>query len=916
MIVLNSCPKKTIKKLLIVLSVIVSLNSFSQKNDSILISETFKDYQLINVLAHLESKYNIRFYYKLEWLTEDLVSYTFSNNTLQEVIEKIARSQEMDFYIRQNNVVFMPERDIIRIYSEINGFHNSAIPVDYSQLIIIGSPKEYQKNKKTYISGKVMNGANAEPINGASIVVNNTEFYAISGLHGEYKIELRPGIYNITVSSVGFENSDNSIELVSSGTLDIELFEKSLRLDEVKVYAQKADRNVSGNQMSIVQLDAKNIKQLPSITGEKDLMKSFTMMPGVQSVGEFGAGINVRGGGEDQNLFLMEGAPIFNTSHLMGLISVVNPDAVTNVTLYKGHIPTDYGERVASVMDIQLNDYNIEKFRGTGGLGIYNSRLSAEGPLFNKRMIYKIGGRTSYSDFLLHKIPDYYLMNSSAKFYDLNALITLNFKKDHVTFFGYNSNDNFNYANQYVYDYGNTLGSVNWVHRFNEDIATSFLVSYSKYKIASEDRNDSTNYYQLNSQISQLSSKLKCSFTRLSKHKIDFGIQGIQYNIKPGTLKNLIKSEEIPNEIMDEKAMEFAGFISDAYDITDNLSIQMGLRYSKYLYLGSRVIYNYTEGLPRETTSVSDSMVYGDGEQIMSDQGIEPRLSVKYKFFHNSSIKISYNRNKQYISLLSYSSISSPEDIWKLSDPYVKPVLSDQYAIGYYHNFNNNIFETSLELYYKKLSNLIEYKNGAKLSMNEHVETQLLNAEGTNYGIEILLKKNAGKVDGWISYTYSRAFKQTSGTYKGDQINRNEIYPSQYDKPHDLSIAINYHVNRRLRFGFNFALTSGRAVAFPEYTANVGKYKYVYYSDRGKYRLPPYHRLDLSVSYDESLRKKKFWKGSWTFSILNIYARNNTYSMFFKKENASEFNNYKEYTSYKLYLIGIPLPTLTYNFKF
>jgi hypothetical protein len=916
MIYFTTLLKNSVKDFLIILSVFVSMNCFSQNADSILVTEELKDQPLIDVLTHLETKYNIRFYYKLEWLTEDRVSYSFNNNTLQEVVERIAHSQDMDFYIRQRNVVFMPEKDLVRIFGELNGFQNSAIPINYNQLVIVGDPKDYQKNKKTYLSGKVLNGANDESLIGASVIINNTDLYAISGSHGEYKIELRPGIYNITVSSVGFENSENSIELVSSGTFNIELFEKSLKLDQVTVFAQKADRNVSGNQMSVIQLDSRNIKQLPSITGEKDLMKSFTMMPGVQSVGEFGSGINVRGGGEDQNLFLIEGAPVFNTSHLMGLISVVNPDAVTSVTLYKGHIPTEYGERVSSAMDIQISDYEIGKFRCAGGLGIYNSRLSIEGPLFNKKVTYKIGGRTSYSDFLLHKIPDYYLMNSSAKFYDLNALITVNLKKDHLTFFGYYSHDYFNYAHQYLYKYGNTLGSVNWVHRFGESLSSSLLFSYSKYVISSEDYNDSLNTYQLNSGISDLNSKLKLTYTGFKNHKLEAGIQAIKYNIQPGTQKNLIKTNEVPVKTMDENALEFAGFINDVYDITDKISLQLGVRYSLYRYLGSKVIYKYAEGSSRKLSNVSDSTVYGDKQTIMTDQGFEPRLSLKYRFLQSSSIKVSYNRNRQYVSLLSYSSVSSPEDVWKLSDPFIKPVVSDQFAIGYYQNFNNNIIETSVELYYKKLNNLIEYKNGAKLSLNNHVETEIVNAEGTNYGVEFLLKKNAGKVDGWITYTYSRALKQTSGFDMDDQINKNNIYPSQYDKPHDLNIAVNYHVNRRFRLGFNFALTSGRAVALPEYTFKQGRYLLVYYSDRGKYRLPPYHRLDLSISYDESLRKKKFWKGSWTFSVLNLYARKNTYSVFYKKEKPSEKNNYKEYSLYKLYLIGIPMPTLTYNFKF
>jgi hypothetical protein len=314
--------------------------------------------------------------------------------------------------------------------------------------------------------------------------------------------------------------------------------------------------------------------------------------------------------------------------------------------------------------------------------------------------------------------------------------------------------------------------------------------------------------------------------------------------------------------------------------------------------------------------NIEDSIVYGKNDIIANYGGIEPRLSIKYQFSKSSAVKISYNLNRQYISRISYSSISSPEDIWKLSDTYIKPMKVHQVAIGYFKNFLNNKLESSVELYCKGLNNIIEYKNGALLSFNDHIETELTSADGYNYGVEFLLKQNYGRIDGWVAYTYSRSFIQTSGTYLSEMVNNNGVYPSQYDKPHDLTIYLNYRVNRRLRLGLNFNFTSGRSVTLPEYVYRQGSSELVYYSDRNKYRLPPYHRLDLSFSYDESLRKVKKWKGSWTFSILNIYGRKNAYSIFYKRESPSIHNDYKLFSTYKLYLIGVPMPVITYNFRF
>jgi hypothetical protein len=879
---------------------------------------------LIGFFHDIEEKYPVKFYFKNEWFIDDSISLSLDNTPLTRALDRITDAKPFIYQIVQGNmVVFMPKEDVAMLLGQM---------IDMDQgfdlnIISVGNPNEAGKFKKVELKGKVKDGKSGEPLIGANLQIEKTTQGCVSNVSGNYSLIVAPGIYNLIVTSIGYEKAIYKVKIISNGSLDFELFEKSLKIDEIAIYAQRPDKNVRSSQMSLVEMDAKSIKQLPSLTGEKDILKSFTMMPGVKSVGEFGSGINVRGGGEDQNLYLIEGAPIYNTSHVFGLMSVINPDIVNNVTLYKGHIPANYGERVSSVMDIQVKDNNCKVLRAKGGIGLYNSRLMFEGPITNENLTFKIGGRTSYSDWLLKRIPDYYLQNSSASFYDINAFLNWNFKNNRITVFAYNSQDKFNYAHQQAYNYGNTLGSVNWSHFFNQNLSSLLTLAYSQYDASKDELQSVFEKSRIASQIKYASVKYNVKYNGINHHTIDGGLQVIRYQVQPGKKSPLDSSSLIPiQSLSSQRAIEDALYVNDLFDINEHFAINAGLRFSGYYLLGPQTILDYKKGYGLSPITVSDSVIYKKNNIVQSYYGIEPRLSFKIQFNERNSVKLSYNRNDQYISLISYSSISTPNDVWKLSDTYMKPIISDQYAIGYYRNFKNNIIETSIEVYYKKLSNLTEYKNDANIEMNEHLETELINASGKNYGVELLLKKNKGKLDGWISYTYSRSLKKTNGYFPEEKINNNTYYPSSYDKPHDLTITGTYHINRRWRFAGNFSYSTGRAVTLPEIKYTVPNDMYsiyktisneiIYYSDRNKYRLPDYHRLDLSLSMDESLRIRKKWKGSWTFSVLNVYARKNAYSVFYKKEEPTKSNNYNTFSLYKLYLIGQPLPTLTYNFIF
>ncbi|MBN2520669.1 MAG: carboxypeptidase-like regulatory domain-containing protein, partial [Bacteroidales bacterium] len=592
---------------------------YPQNIDTLRISGSYSNITLTSFLNELEKELPVYFYFKEEWFTNEIISLNYSNLPLNVVLSKAIEGKAYIFQVIQNNmIIFLPKEEVAFIVGDMIDLSEEMADLS---MIVIGDPNEAGKYKEVELKGYVKDGKTRESLIGATIQIENTTQGGITNLKGEYSLILKPGIYTLIISSIGYEKSVYKVKIISSGNLDIDLFEESLKIDEIAIYAQRADKNVRSSQMSIVELDARSIKQLPSITGDKDVLKSLTMMPGVKSVGEFGSGINVRGGGEDQNLYLIEGAPVFNTSHVFGLLSVINPDAVNYLTLYKGHIPAGYGERVSSVMDIQIKDNNSKKLGSKGGIGLYNSRLMIEGPIYKNlpgrqasKLTFKIGGRTSYSDYLLTRIPDYYLQNSSASFYDLNGLLNLNIKNNRFALFGYNSYDKFKYASDIAYEYENRLLSFNWAHFFNSNLGFNFLASASQYNVTKDDLKPEYEEKRIKSQIQYSSIKYNLTYSGIAKNTFDAGIQSIYYLIKPGNQSPLNDSSLIPREIlMKEQAFENAIYINDVYEINNNISINAGLRYSRYDYIGPRTISQYIDNAPISPNSFIDTSAYNKG---------------------------------------------------------------------------------------------------------------------------------------------------------------------------------------------------------------------------------------------------------------------------------------------------------------
>jgi len=890
--------------------------SWLQNLDGVRISAEFRHMSVSDIFRQLEKTYPYKFYFKEEWFSKDSITIRIENRGIDETLKKILGDKPFTYRVlSSNNFIFLPKEKVAMLSGELVNYSDNSI-TDLS-FIKVGKPEEAGKYKSVTVTGRVTDGKTNEPVIGATIQVPNTQRGVVSNLQGKYSLGLSPGLYAIEISSIGYEKAQYNVKVLSNGELNFELFEKSVALEDIVIYGQRIDRNVSGHQMSMIELDIKSIKQLPSASGTKDILKGLTSMPGIKSVGEFSSGINVRGGGEDQNLYLVNGAPLFNTSHVLGLFSVINPDAVEKLSLYKGHIPASYGERVSSIVEIHTLETPPVKAKVKGGVGIYDSRLMVNLPIYKDKIYFDFGGRSSYSNWILKNSKVISLRNSLASFYDVNGTLHMNLGKSHISLSGYTSNDIFRFSSEVKYIYGNYLGSLNWNYMFSSNLAGYLTLAYSQYNVEKDNISNKYTASKLASGITYKSLKYRLKYTAIKGHTLDAGFGIVRYDVPEQKINPLNEISLINSAtLQSEQAYEGSFFINDEYNFSEYLSFNAGLRISGYMEIGPATLAQYAAGNIRDSSTITGLRTYNKNASIQTYYGFEPRLSSRFQIDEHSSVKVSYNRNIQYLSLISYSSVSTPSDAWKLADPYIKPLIANQVAIGYFRNFLSNTIEFSVEMYYKSLRNVIEYKNGGNFEMNRHIEDVLLNASGRNYGVEVLVKKSSGKVEGWLSYTFSRSLRKTDGLYPTELINDNKYFPSSYDIPHDLTVVMNYHVNKRVQFSGNFSFASGRPITLPEYKFSIGNDYAVYFSDKNAYRLPAYHRLDLTMTVDESLKIKKKWRGSWSFSILNVYGRKNPYTIFFRKADPSALNDYNPYSLFKLYLIGTPVPTLTYNFVF
>ncbi|NML65300.1 TonB-dependent receptor [Hymenobacter sp. RP-2-7] len=762
-------------------------------------------------------------------------------------------------------------------------------------------------NGRATLSGRVRD-ARGESVVGALVYGDVPTNGVSTDQFGAYTLTLPVGRQRLNVRSLGFKNTTRQLNLLGNGRLDVELEEDITPLKEVVVEGEKA-KNVTSLRMGVAKLDIKDIKQIPTVFGEADVLRVVLLLPGVKSIGEGNTGFSVRGGGADQNLVLYNDAVIYNPTHLFGFFSAFNTDMLKSAELYKSTVPARYGGRLSSVLDVVTRDGNRKQFSATGGLGLLTSRLTLEGPLAGGRGSWLVGGRTSYSNWLLKQLPSRTLQNSAAGFYDLSGHLAYDLNERNSLYAtGYFSHDQFRLASDTVYTYSNTAASLKWKHTLSSQLYGVLTGTFSRYQYGLRSDRTATTASELAYNLNQ--GGVQLDFTRFagSQHTLEFGGSSLLYHIAPGQLTPLgAASLVVGTTIQPEQALESALYVADRFDLSARLALDVGLRYSLYNALGPRSVLTYQPGLSRSENTVTGTDSYRPGQLLATYQGPEWRFSAKYMLNDVSSVKASYNRTRQYIHQLTNTTVVSPTDNWKLSDNYIQPQVADQVSLGYYHNFRSNSLEFSVETYYKLLHNFLDYKDGAVLLLNPHLETDVVNARGRAYGAEFLLRKTTGKLNGWLSYTYARSLVQVNTAT--DQVNDGNWYPSNYDKPHDVTLVGNYRFNRRISASLNFNYSTGRPITLPlsqYYLHNVLR---VFYSERNAYRVPDYYRVDLAFNLEGNHKIKKLAHGSWTLAIYNLLGRRNPYSIYFQAQQG-------QINGYQLSIFGQPIPTVTYNFRF
>ncbi len=767
--------------------------------------------------------------------------------------------------------------------------------------------------EKFTISGYVKNSENQEVIIGASVVIKENGLGTSSNEYGFFSITIPQGTCTVVITYIGMETVEKIITLDKNTKIDFDITSKATELTEVKISAKRKSDNVKKIEMSTVQMDIKSITKMPALLGEPDVIRTIQTLPGVSTVGEGASGFNVRGGNIDQNLILLDEAPVFNSSHLFGFFSVFNPDAVKSVKLIKGGINAQYGGRASSVLDVRMKDGNRNKYTGSGGIGVIFSRLTLEGPIpfTKKKASFIVAGRRSYVDILSKPFRKGALKEAKFYFYDLTAKANWDINNRNKVFLsGYFGRDVFG-SSAFGFNWGNSTTTLRWNHLINEKIFLNTTAYYSNYdyNLGTAIEDGASDGFNWKSNIINYSIKPEFTWYPNSKNTVKFGVQSIYYDLKPGTAEFSSGGIRSSITLANKNALETAVYIENEQKIGSKIIVSYGLRFSGYQFIGKGKSYNYNDtlvGKEKELLSVTDNEA---GKIIQEYYNPEPRIALKYDVNNNSSIKASYNRMAQYIHLLSNTAASTPLDMWTLSTNNIAPQIANQVAAGYFRNIGTkSIIETSVEVYYKTMTNQLEYIQNASLLLNETYEGQLLAGLGRSYGVEFFARKNEGRLTGWMSYTFSRSERQT------ESINQNNWYPARFDKTHNLNVIASYNLTKRIELGANVVFTTGAPSTFPNSKISVQGLNYAHIANDGRnnYRITPYHRVDLSVTFKPKVKENRKWYGEWVVSVYNVYARKNAFTIYFRTNPEDP----KQTQAVQYTIISTVIPSVSYNFKF
>jgi len=916
--------------ILIYLILLSAASAYGQAADYTF-SGDFDNVPFESFVESLEKSSGLTFFYRPEWTSGVTITAKGEGLSLTEVLLQSLEPLGLTCYMDGGNNVFILRGSIIRLEDVIaadrvresaepeNEVPNETMERKYfgserepvrTESVVIGRSADAGQGSMVKLYGRIWNKESGEALLGATIYFPDTETGIITDQYGQYQVVLPAGHHQLSVHSLGMKVKQYDLSIYSDGRLDVEMENEIIPLNEVVISSDRY-QNVSGIQMGYSRLDIQTIKEIPLVMGEKDLIRVAQLLPGVQSVGEGSSGFNVRGSSADQNMFYIDRIPVYNTFHLFGFFSAFSPDIIKEFNLYKSNIPVEYGGRIASVFNVTTREGNKNQFTARGGISPITGHVAVEGPLKKEKHSFVLSARSTYSDWILKFLEDPSLRNSKASFYDLSAAVTIDPDESNlIKIFGYYSSDHFQYSDVLSYDYQNTGAAVTWRHRISSSLSSDMAAVFSNYSFGTVNQEFPSSSYSHDYRIGQGELLADFKWVPVRKHLITFGGKVIYYHLDRGKIapfgdQSVMKSSELGVD----NGIESAIYFSDKYEIIPGITLYGGIRYSLFNNLGPAEIFTYSANAPRDPSNVSDTLTFSPGALIKSYSGPDFRFAANLRTGPSSSVKLSYNRTRQYIFLLTNTIAIAPTDQWKLCDYHIRPLYGDQVSAGFFKDFPGTGVQASAEVYLKKIHNIVEYKQSADIIGSQHIEQDVLQGKQDAYGIELMLEKETGKLNGWVSYTFSRSEITVDGTFPWQRINDGKPYPSNYDKPHALNLVMNYRVNRRLSLSGNVVYSTGRPVTYPVSSYYLRGQEIISYSQRNEYRLPDYFRIDLSVNLEGNLKARKNIHSYWMVNIYNLTGRKNAYSIYFRSEEG-------QLNSYRMAIFGTAIVSLSWNFKF
>ncbi len=899
----------------------------------LLVSGDYRDISFIEFVKAVELQTEATFYYVDEWVTGVRITAEGTDLSLHKILTNALLPVGIHHYLDEfGNIYLTYEYPLIPFLPDFgeSGFTTSMDSVanrrgritsaeqryieghklGLPETLVVGNDQSGIGQTEAIIHGKIIDSETGEPLIGATIYVEILKKGAATDVDGRFYLVLSPGKHRASFNCMGMVPKQHELHVHSSGNIVVQMAKGLIPITEVVIRADRFN-NVRGSQMGFERLNYKTIKEVPVVLGEKDLLKVAAMLPGVQTVGEGTSGFNVRGGSADQNMIYVNKVPVYNSSHLFGFFTSFSPDIVKDFSLYKSNLPARYGGRLSSIFDISTRQGNMNKYTVRGGISPITGHVAVEGPIIKDKSAFVLSARSTYSDWILGRLEDPELRNSNAAFYDLAGTATYEpDEKNLVKAFGYYSKDAFTLGATNQYAYSNGGGSINLKHRYNSRITGDLALVFGQYTFSTLNEEVESESYSHDYRIGHYEIKADNTWLLSGRHKVTFGASGIYYDLLRGLVEPLGENSlRFPVDLGSERGVELAGYVADEILLAQRLTVYLGFRYSAFLNIGPVETLVYPEGAGRRAGLVSDTLHFSAGEIIEHYSGPEPRISMTYLIGQNNSVKVSYNRVQQYIFMLSNTIAIAPTDQWKLCDYHINPPIVDQLSFGFYQDIPGADLSTSVEIYYKRLANVVEYKDGASFITSPHIETQVVQGNQDAYGLELMFKKNTGRLSGWLAYSYSRSMMLFNSPVPGENINNGLRYSSNYDRPNNLNLVTTFKANRRLSFSATMEYITGRPTTYPISIFFQDGKEFLDYSERNQYRIPDYFRMDLSVNLEGNLKKQKLAHSFWMLSIYNLTGRNNAYSVYFRRESGS-------INGYKLSIFGRPVITLSWNFKF